>query len=283
MSLMGTLAKVAIGIAVAKGVGSMMQRKGEGPLGGGVSSGGRGSGLEDMMGDILGGGASRRDTSSRGGGNVLGGSGGGLGDFLEELGDYAPDRPTGRSAPGRSGGGLDDLIGGLGGGSGGGGLGDLLGGMLGGALGGAATKRGGGFGDILNDSLGNCGEPKVRPSREQDAAAGLMLRAMIQAAKADGRVDAREQEKLLGNLGDVSPEERRFVEAELRAPVDVRGLAGQVPRGLEAQVYTMSIMGIDLDNQKEAEYLHELATALRIDRQQVNHIHARLGVPAIYG
>jgi hypothetical protein len=282
MSLMGTLAKVAIGVAVAKGVGSMMQRKGQGPLGGGTSSGGRGTGLEDMMGDILGGGASRRNTAPRGDGNVLGGSGGGLGDFLEELGGYAPDQPTGRSAPGRSGGGLDDLIGGLGKGSGGG-LGDILGGMLGGALGGAATKRGGGFGEILNESLGNCGEPKVKPTQEQDAAAGLMLRAMIQAAKADGRVDAREQEKLLGNLGDVSPEERRFVEAELKAPVDVSGLARQVPRGLEAQVYTMSIMGIDLDNQKEAEYLHELATALRIDRQQVNHIHARLGVPVIYG
>ena len=281
MSLMGTLAKVAIGIAVAKGVGSMMQRKGEGPFGGGASTGGRGGGLEDMMGDILGGGPARRNPAPRGDGNVLGGSGGGLGDFLEELGNYAPDRPTGRSAPGR-GGGLDDLIGGLGG-SGGGGLGDLLGGMLGGALGGGATKRGGGFGEILNESLGNCGEPKVKPTREQDAAAGLMLRAMIQAAKADGRVDAREQEKLLGNLGDVSPEERRFVEAELKAPVDVKGLARQVPRGLEAQVYTMSIMGIDLDNRKEAEYLHELATALKIDRQQVNHIHARLGVPALYG
>lgn len=284
MSLMGTLAKVAVGIAVAKGVGSMMQRKGEGPFGGGGTSTGRSSGgLEGMMGDILGGGASRRNRAPRGDGNVLGGSGGGLGDFLEELGDYAPDRPAGRNAPGRSGGGLDDLIGGLGGGSGGGGLGDILGGMLGGALGGAATQRGGGFGEILNDSLGNCGEPKIQPTREQDATAGLMLRAMIQAAKADGRVDAREQEKLLGNLGDVSADERRFVEAELRGPVDVRGLVRQVPRGLEAQVYTMSIMGIDLDNRKEAEYLHELATALQIDRQQVNHIHARLGVPALYG
>lgn len=283
MSLMGTLAKVAIGVAVAKGVGSMMQRRGEGPLGGGAGSGGRGTGLEDMMGEILGGGASRRDPGARGNGNVLGGSGGGLGDFLEELGDHASGRPAGRRAPGRGGGGLDELIGGLGGGTGGGGLGDILGGMLGGTLGGAATKRGGGFGEILNDSLGNCGEPKLRPTRDQEAAAGLMLRAMIQAAKADGRVDAREQEKLLGHLGDVSAEERRFVEAELRAPVDVRGLARQVPGGLEAQVYTMSVMGIDLDNRKEAEYLHDLATALGIDRQQVNHIHARLGVPALYG
>lgn len=283
MSLMGTLAKVAIGVAVAKGVGSMMQRRGEGPLGGQMS-GGSGTGLEDMMGDILGGRSSQRTGTSRGDGGIFGGSGGGLGDFMEELGNYAPGQSTGRGGTTRSsGGGLDDLIGSLGGGSGGGSLGDILGGVLGGVLGGAATKRGGGFGEILNESLGNCGEPKTRPTQEQDAVAGLMLRAMIQAAKSDGRVDAREQEKLLGNLGDVSPEEKRFVEAELRSPVDVQGLARQVPNGLEAQVYTMSVMGIDLDNRKEAEYLHDLATALQIDRRQVNHIHTRLGIPVLYG
>ncbi len=279
MSLMGTLAKVAVGIAVAKGVGSMIQNRG-----GSTTSAGRGGGLEDMIGDVLGGGASRRTGTPGGDGSVFGGSGGGLGDFLEELGNYAPGGGTSRgtTTAGR-GGGLDDLIGGLGGGSGAGGsLGDILGGVLGGVLGGAATKPGGGFGDILNESLGNCGEPKTRPSADQDAVAGLMLRAMIQAAKADGRVDAREQEKLLGNLGDVSPEERRFVEAEMRAPIDIPGLARQVPRGLEAQIYTMSVMGIDLDNRKEAEYLHQLAGALNLGKAQVNQIHARLGAPALY-
>ncbi len=80
----------------------------------------------------------------------------------------------------------------------------------------------------------------------------------------------------------MSPAERRFVEAELRAPIDVAGLATQVPRGLGPQVYTMSVMAIDLDNRNEAEYLHRLAGALGLDRGVVNRIHARLGVPALY-
>jgi uncharacterized membrane protein YebE (DUF533 family) len=109
-----------------------------------------------------------------------------------------------------------------------------------------------------------------------------MLRAMIQAAKSDGRIDAAEQRKLLGNLGDVSAEERRFVEAEMQAPVDVAGLARQVPRGLEPQVYTMSVMAIDLDNRNEAQYLHQFASALGLDAARVNQIHARLGVPQLY-
>ena len=52
---------------------------------------------------------------------------------------------------------------------------------------------------------------------------------------------------------------------------------------MEAQVYAMSIMGIDLDNRNEAQYLHDLATELGIDKRGVNHIHAQLGVPSIYG
>lgn len=53
--------------------------------------------------------------------------------------------------------------------------------------------------------------------------------------------------------------------------------------GMEAQVYTMSIMGIDLDNQTEAQYPHDLVTKLGIDQCSVNQIHEQLAVPTIYG
>ena len=271
MSLMGTLAKIAVGVAVAKGVGGMMKGGGSRSAGTGGSFGGANSpgGLEGMMGDLLGGGSTRQS----------GGSGGGLGGFLEELGANAPGGATSASTSGRSGG-LDDLIGGLtGSGSGGGGG---IGGLLGGVAGGAAGSRGGSFGDLLNQSLGNRGEPDVQPTREQEAAAGLMLSAMIQAAKSDGKIDAAEQKKLLSNLGEVSAEEKRFVQSEMAKPIDVQGLARQVPRGLEGQVYTMSLMAIDLDNRNEAQYLHELAGAMGLDQRQVNHIHSRLGVQALY-
>ena len=317
MSLMGTLAKVAIGIAVAKGVGSMMGKKAQagtgssgsgGAFGGPHSPGGSGGGLGDMMGEVLGGRSSGTTRTSAPQG------GGGIGDLLNELGNYAPGGATqGRSTGGQTGstggGSLDDLIGSLGGGQGGGGLGDLLGGilggaqgkagqvgqagsgglgdllggLLGGAMGGAASGGGGGFGDLLNQSLGNRGEPDATPTPEQNAAAGLMLVAMIQAAKADGKVDAAEQKKLLGNLGDITPDEKRFVEAQLAAPLDPEGLARKVPQGLEGQVYMMSLMAIDLDNRNEAQYLHQLASAMGLNKQLVNQIHAQVGAPALYG
>lgn len=281
MSLMGTLAKVAIGVAVAKGVSSMAKGA-QGSAGGGLFGGaqpagrssGAGSGLEDMMGSILGG--SRGATS---------GSAGGLGGLLEGLtgGGATATRSTRSARTAPSGGGLGDLLGGLLGGAaaGGaaGGLGDLLGSLTGK---GATASNDRSFGDVLNSSFANRGEPEVAPTAEQNAVAGLMLKAMIQAAKADGKVDANEQKKLLGNLGDVSQEEQAFVQAEMRAPIDVAGLARLTPEGLEAQVYTMSVMAIDLDNQTEAQYLHELAQNLGLDQRGVNHIHKELGVPPLY-
>ena len=278
MSLMGTLAKVAIGVAVAKGVGGMIQGAGSRAQTGGAGNGGlfggahspgsapkSRTGLEDMMGDILGG----KSQSS-------GGSGGGLGNILEQLGG-------GASRGGSTGGGLGDLLGqltkGSSGSGGGGGLGDLLGGLVAGA---PQQGGGGSFGDLLNQSIQRRGEPEVTPSQEQEAAAGLMLSAMIQAAKSDGVVDEGERKKLLDNLGDVSPQERAFVQNELSKPIDVNGLARTVPSGMEQQVYLMSVMGINLDNQKEAQYLHDLASAMSISKAQVNAIHDHLGVPKLY-
>ena len=282
MSLMGTLAKVAIGVAVAKGVGGMIQgagaqaqrrqgNAGNGGLFGGTHSPKQGqsrTGLEDMMGDILGGRA--------GGGAAQSGGAGGLGGILEQLGG-------GAQRGGGTGGGLGDLLGGLtkaaqGGGGGAGGLGDLLGGLVGGA----PQKQNGSFGDLLNQSMQRRGEPEVQPSQEQEVMAGLMLSAMIQAAKSDGVVDEAERKKLLDNLGDVSAEERAFVNNELNRPVDAKHLASHVPEGMEQQVYLMSVMGINLDNQKEAQYLHDLATAMNMGKSQVNAIHDHLGVPKLY-
>jgi len=150
--------------------------------------------------------------------------------------------------------------------------------------GGAASGGGaqGGFGDMLNQAIAKQDEPELAPSPDQELAAALMLRAMIQAMKSDGEIDKAEEQKLLGRLGDVSREEQAFVQGEMRKPVDVQGLAREVPRGLEQQVYAMSVMGIDLDNRNEAQYLHDLATALGIQKQSVNHIHDQMGVPKIY-
>ncbi|MBY0394192.1 MAG: tellurite resistance TerB family protein, partial [Novosphingobium sp.] len=100
------------------------------------------------------------------------------------------------------------------------------------------------------------------PGREEELSAALMLRAVIQAVKCDGDLDDAERERLTQAMGEASQREVRAVEAELQRPVDVKGLARAVPAGLEPQVYMASLMAIDLDSRAEADYLHELASAL---------------------
>jgi hypothetical protein len=310
MSLAKTLMKVAIGVAVAKGVSALAK----GGLGGTAAAApGRGtpyggqkkSGLESIFENAIGGG----QPSSQSGGT---GSGGGLGDLLGQLTGASRDAPP-RTTPRRNApaGGLEDLLGGLLGGrssnqsqgSAGGGAGDLLDSVMGGrssgqtssgaSAGGMAPGGGGGLGDLLGAILGGAGgaaaggalantAENAGSSRNDDLAAALILRAMVQAVKSDGDLDEAEKRKLMENMGEASQEEIAFVNAELSREVEVEGLARQVPEGMEAQIYLMSLMAINLDSGNEAQYLHNLATALEMGADEVNALHDKAGAKRIY-
>jgi uncharacterized membrane protein YebE (DUF533 family) len=110
----------------------------------------------------------------------------------------------------------------------------------------------------------------------------LLIRAMIAAAKSDGRITADEQQNIVGRIGQPTPEVVEFLKQEFARPVDVRELAWSVPLGLEPKVYMMSLAAIDLDTQAEADYLMRLAHGLRLDPAVCNDIHARLGAPTIF-
>ena len=285
MSLTGKLAKIAIGIAVAKGVKKMM--------GGGKQQ--TSGGLGGLLGGLTGSG----NRGQAGGlGSILGqlgqasGNQGGLGGLLGQLG----------KTQGGQAGGLGGLLGGLasaaGGGSSQSGLGGVLGGLLsggsqqsqpGGGLGGLlgslsqGTNSDGGLGSLLNQAMDNVGEPDTQPSDEDEAAAGVLLSAMLQAAKADGQIDAEEQKAIMEHLSDATPEEMQFIQQQMDAPVNPQGLANQIPNGMQQQAYAMSLLAIDLDNQNEAQYLDQFAKALSLDAQTVNAIHSQMEEPALYG
>jgi uncharacterized membrane protein YebE (DUF533 family) len=126
------------------------------------------------------------------------------------------------------------------------------------------------------------GHETVEPTREQELAAALLLRAMVQAAMADGTMDPAEREKLTQHLQDANAQERAYVSSLMGQPVDIAALAADVPDGMEEQVYLVSLMAIDLDSRAEAQYLHGLASALGLDQPTVNDIHNQAGVPALY-
>ncbi|MFV0409364.1 MAG: tellurite resistance TerB family protein [Paracoccus sp. (in: a-proteobacteria)] len=278
---MKSLARVAAGVLVAKGISAVVKNasasksSGTSPrrTGGGlldeITRSAQGSsasgGLGGLLGQVLGGQSGSAGSSRRYGGPNSTGANGGLGGILDSLTGNSSTRAQSS-----------------------GGLGDLLGGMLGGSAAGSLAARGAQssndatFGELLNDSFSNGGEPQIAPTPDQNAMAGLKLRAMIQAAKADGQIDEAEKERLMGELGELDDEERRFIREQMAAPIDAVALARAVPQGHEPQIYLMSVMAIDFDSQQEAQYLHQLAQAFGLEPQLVNQIHEKVGIQNLY-
>ncbi|MDX9701077.1 MAG: tellurite resistance TerB family protein [Rhodocyclaceae bacterium] len=247
--------------------------QGLGPKGLGASGGG---GLEQLLGGLL------------GGAGGAGGQGGGAADALGGLLGVARDFFGKQQAGNMSGAQL-------------GGLGALAGALLGGggsaakgAVGGSAMAILGALAlKALQGGLsGNAGAVAGLQGIQQDQIQALadprnealMLRAMISAAKADGHVDDREMERIVGKIGTdgITAEERQFVLDELRRPLDLAALVADVPNPVvAAEVYVASLLAIDLDTPAEAAYLQQLAALLRLDAGTVTRLHELTGAPAI--
>ena len=96
----------------------------------------------------------------------------------------------------------------------------------------------------------------------------LLLSAMIAAAKADGHIDDAEQQRISNAVQAMgaTAEVNRFVEQELRKPLDPAEIAAQVKAPEEAaEVYLASVLIVDEQNFMEKAYLQELARQLKLE------------------
>lgn len=112
-----------------------------------------------------------------------------------------------------------------------------------------------------------------------NAEAVLLIRAMIAAANADGVIDQAERDNILERLQavELSPEEHAFIARELLAPADLETIvAGVNSTELARQVYTLSLMAIEVDTEKERLHMASLASRLGLDSAMVEHIHRSL-------
>jgi uncharacterized membrane protein YebE (DUF533 family) len=108
-------------------------------------------------------------------------------------------------------------------------------------------------------------------------AAMLYIRGMIAAAAADGRIDAAEQQKLIGGLrqAGLDAQAEEFLANELNNPASAADLASAVQTQEEAvQLFTAARIAIDLDTQEEHDFLVGLAQLLELEGQLVAHIDA---------
>ena len=121
--------------------------------------------------------------------------------------------------------------------------------------------------------------PPVAGDPADNSEAVILIRAMIAAANADGVIDQAERNNILKRLQDVdlSPEEHAFVVQELLSPADLETIVSSInPPELARQIYTVSLMAIEMDTEKERRYMNRLASRLGLDESAIEQIHRSL-------
>jgi len=283
---------------------------------GSLSKGSGGNVLGNILGSALGGASSQQTQGGGALGDILGSligggtakntSGGSMGDLLGGL------LKGGNQQQQTQGGGLGDLLGSMLNGqsnqqsqTSGGGMGDLLGSLLGGGASNASNNQSsslggaGGLGGLLTSAITKYAQsqhadhptlshdngdhlPQGLDVNSASTQAELLIKAMINAAKSDGSIDRDEQENIIKRLGDISQAEADYIRSEFNAPLNVTEFVRSIPKGMEQQIYAVSLSAIDLDSNKEARYLAELAQGLGLTPQVANAIHKQLGAPTIF-
>jgi uncharacterized membrane protein YebE (DUF533 family) len=112
--------------------------------------------------------------------------------------------------------------------------------------------------------------------------AELMLRAMINAAKADGQIDQGEVQRILGKLQEAGADKAAldFVMAEMTKPMETDAIvaAAQGNPQLGAELYGASLLAIKVDTPAEQAYLQKLSADFNLPPQAVSNLAASLGV-----
>ena len=175
-----------------------------------------------------------------------------------------------------------------------GGVGALLGALMGGSSSTTANTLGGGMMGLLGmmaykalkNSMVASSTPAAsqsyaqeyrQPSRQQQSSdAEIILTAMIDAAKADGQVDSDELGRIMNTMksSGVGQEGMNYVISKLQGPMETAKIVSAVKGRpeLAAQVYSASLMAIDVDTEAERRYLDKLAKAMGLSQSVVNNI-----------
>lgn len=108
-----------------------------------------------------------------------------------------------------------------------------------------------------------------------EAHSHAVLRALIAAAKADGRIDDKEQQMISAELGKHTddPQLQQWLADEVAKPLDAAEVAqSATDPAIAAEMYLASVMVVDDQQDAERNYLDELAAALKIDPQLQVHL-----------
>ena len=128
-------------------------------------------------------------------------------------------------------------------------------------------------------------EPQSAAERQQlEHHSEIVLKAMINAAKADGQIDQGEMQRIVGKLQEsgMGKEAQQYVLTEMTKPLDTQALlaAAKGQPALAAQIYAASLLAIEVDTPAEKKYLDQLAAGLGLKPEVAQRIHDMVGLQA---
>lgn len=109
--------------------------------------------------------------------------------------------------------------------------------------------------------------PAKNDTAGQEALGLTLVRAMIAAARSDGRLDAKESQTIFQRIESLGldPESQSLLAAEMGRPVDMDAIVSSATSPeVAAEIYIASILAIDVDTAAEKSYLAMLAARLNI-------------------
>jgi uncharacterized membrane protein YebE (DUF533 family) len=111
--------------------------------------------------------------------------------------------------------------------------------------------------------------------------AGLVIKAMINAAKSDGEIGPEEMQRIVGKLQESGVDEgaRQWVMTEMSKPLDLDAFVAEIPNvEVAAQAYAASLLAVEVDTEAERAYLQQLAQRTGLNPAVVQYINQSMGV-----
>lgn len=122
------------------------------------------------------------------------------------------------------------------------------------------------------------------PEAERNALGVKIIQAMIAAAKADGHIDAEEQQRIFGKFDEagLGMEEKAFLMDELRKPLDIDAIVALADNTEQAvEIYAASCLAIDPDDPAEQAYLAMLSARLKLAPELKTNIETEVAKLAV--
>lgn len=116
-----------------------------------------------------------------------------------------------------------------------------------------------------------------------EAKAKLVLKGMINAAKADGQISPSELQRIVSKMQEAGAdaEVQQWLMLQMQEPLDLAAFVAEIPdQETAAEVYAASLLAIEVDTDAERQYLQRFAAETGLHPMVVQQIHQTLGVAA---